>query len=231
MSTLIRASWVVGFDGERHRLIMDGEVACEEDRIVYVGRNYEGKPERVIEAKGRLVTPGLINIHAVSSICITHFRIDGVGAGGGLPTKDRMLDGLRDPVLHLSGGDLETSALFSFVELLKGGATTETAIVKHGMGRYVTRNRHPEAARKIIAEGVKKALRRLENGEIVPVELPDPPYRLEMRYSDTGAADAACWMPGTRWIDGRTTLYEADDVPTVYKAFYCQTRLQRTRLL
>jgi len=38
-------------------------------------------------------------------------------------------------------------------------------------------------------------------------------------------------MPGTRWIDGRTTLYEADDVPTVYKAFYCQTRLQRTRLL
>ena len=109
--------------------------------------------------------------------------------------------------------------------------TTETAIVKHGMGRYVARNRHPEAARKIIAEGVKNALRRLENGEMVPVELPDPPYRLEMRYSDTGAADAACWMPGTRRIDGRTTLYEADDVPTIYKAFYCQTRLQRTRLL
>jgi len=225
MSTLIKASWVVGFDGERHRLIMDGEVADEGDRIVYVGRNYEGKPERVIEAKGRLVTPGLINIHAVSSICITHFRIDGVGAGGGLPTKDKILDGLRDPVLHLSGGD------YYCREVKELSPTTETAIVKHGMGRYVARNRHPEATRKIIAEGVKKALRRLENGEIVPVELPDPPYRLEMRYSDTGAADAACWMPGTRWIDGRTTLYEADDVPTVYKAFYCQTRLQRTRLL
>lgn len=109
--------------------------------------------------------------------------------------------------------------------------TTEVSVVKYGMGRYIARNKHPETARKIISEDVVKALKRLEKGEIVPVELPDPPYRLEMHFSDTGAADAACWMPGTQRINGRTTLFEADDIPTVYKAFYCQTRLQRTRLL
>ena len=65
----------------------------------------------------------------------------------------------------------------------------------------------------------------------MPVELPDPPYVLEMKFDDAGAADAACWMPGAQRVDGRTTRFEADDIPTVYKAFYCQTRLQRGRLI
>jgi len=109
--------------------------------------------------------------------------------------------------------------------------TTETAIVKYGMGRYVARNIHPKRARKIIAEGTKRALKRLKAGEVVPVVLPDPPVRLEMRFGDTGAADAACMMPGVDRLDGRTTLYVSDSVKDVYKAFYAQTRLQRTRLL
>jgi D-amino peptidase len=109
--------------------------------------------------------------------------------------------------------------------------TTETAIVKYGMGRYVARNLHPKKARKLIAEGTKNALRRLKAGEIKPVVLPDPPVRLEMRYSDTGAADAACMMPGVKRIDGRTTLFVADDATMAYKAFYAQTRLQRSRLV
>ena len=65
----------------------------------------------------------------------------------------------------------------------------------------------------------------------MPVVLPDPPVRLEMRFGDTGAADAACMMPGVDRLDGRTTLYVSDSVKDVYKAFYAQTRLQRTRLL
>ena len=88
--------------------------------------------------------------------------------------------------------------------------TTEVDIVKYGMGRYVARNKHPKTARKIIANGVKRALKRLEAGEILPVELPDAPYVLEMKFDHAGAAD---------------------DIPTVYKAFYCHTRLQRGRLI
>jgi D-aminopeptidase len=38
-------------------------------------------------------------------------------------------------------------------------------------------------------------------------------------------------MPGVERLDGRTTLYVSDSVRDVYKAFYAQTRLQRTRLL
>lgn len=109
--------------------------------------------------------------------------------------------------------------------------TTETVVVKYGMGRYVARNIHPRVARRLIAEGTKRSLKRLNEGQIKPVVLPNPPYHLEMQYSDTGAADAACMMPGVQRIDGRTTLYLSNSIPEIYKAFYAQTRLQRTRLL
>lgn len=109
--------------------------------------------------------------------------------------------------------------------------TTETVVVKYGMGRYVARNKHPKMARKLIAKGTKRALKRLKTGEIKPVVLPEPPIKLEMHFPNTGAADAACMMPGVERVDGLTTLFVADDVKTTYKAFYAQTRLQRTRLL
>jgi len=109
--------------------------------------------------------------------------------------------------------------------------TTETAVVKYGMGRYVARNIHPKMARKIIADGTKRALRRLKAGEIKPVVLPDPPYKLQMNFDTTGQADAACMMPGVDRQDGWSTLYVTDDMKELYKAFYCQTRLQRGRLI
>jgi D-amino peptidase len=109
--------------------------------------------------------------------------------------------------------------------------TTETVVVKYGMGRYVARNIHPKVARRLIAEGTKRSLKRLNEGKINPVVLPNSPYHLEMQYSDTGAADAACMMPGVQRLDGRTTLYTSNSIKEIYKAFYAQTRLQRTRLL
>ena len=129
------------------------------------------------------------------------------------------------PFMYASGDDAYQR------EVKDLSPTTEFDVVKYGMGRYVARNKHPKAARKIIAAGVKRALKRLEAGEIVPVELPDGPYEIEMRFDNTGQADAACWMPGTERVDGQTTKFVADDIPTVYKAFYCQTRLQRGRLI
>ena len=129
------------------------------------------------------------------------------------------------PFIFASGDDLYAE------EVLDLSPTTEYVTVKYGMGRYVARNLHPKKARKLIAEGTKKALKRLEAGEIKPVVIPDPPIRLEMRFGDGGAADAACMMPGVERIDGRTTLFMADDMETAYKAFYAQTRLQRGRLI
>jgi len=152
MITLIKGSWVVGYDGERHRLITDGEVAYEDDRVVYVGRNYEGSPDRVIDARGKLVSPGFINIHAVTSICITHFRIDGIKKGGALADRATMRQNLSTPINHLDGDDLKTSARFSMVELLKGGATTIGEITAFGTTGFQPPVEQPEEFVKIASK-------------------------------------------------------------------------------
>jgi len=130
--TLIRGRWVVGYDGREHRLIDDGVVVFEDDRIVHVGRTYDGRADEVIDAKGHLVIPGLINIHAVSNIDIVHFRIDGLGTGGAPTTRARVLEGIDDPKAHLQGDDILTSARFAIAGLLKGGATTIGEITAFG---------------------------------------------------------------------------------------------------
>ena len=69
MSLGIKGKFLVGFDGSEHRLLHDGVVVIEGQRVKYVGKTYSRHVERWIDASGCLVIPGLINthIHAASS--------------------------------------------------------------------------------------------------------------------------------------------------------------------
>lgn len=62
--TVIRARWIVGFDGVEHRLIEDGVVVYEGDRILHVGKGWDGEVGRIVDAGAKLVIPGLISTHA-----------------------------------------------------------------------------------------------------------------------------------------------------------------------
>ena len=46
MRTLIRAGWVVGHEAGRHRLIHDGVVVYEGNKIVHVGKTFDGRSTR-----------------------------------------------------------------------------------------------------------------------------------------------------------------------------------------
>ena len=61
--TLIRGGWIVAFDGREHRIIEDGVVVLEGDSIVHVGKSWDGRADRTIEASHDLVIPGLVNTH------------------------------------------------------------------------------------------------------------------------------------------------------------------------
>ena len=63
-ATLIKARWVVGFDGREHRLIENGCVAYAGDKILHVGTAWDGEASETIEAPEHLVIPGLISTHA-----------------------------------------------------------------------------------------------------------------------------------------------------------------------
>src|SRR5271166_5419149 len=66
-TTLIRnADWVIAWDeiAGRHVYRCNIDVAFTDATIVFLGRNYPGAADRIIEGTDRLVLPGLIDIHS-----------------------------------------------------------------------------------------------------------------------------------------------------------------------
>ncbi len=64
-TTLIRkADWLVAWTGSEHVYLRGADIAFRDDRIVYVGPHYDGAADTVIEGAGRMVMPGLVNVHS-----------------------------------------------------------------------------------------------------------------------------------------------------------------------
>jgi cytosine/adenosine deaminase-related metal-dependent hydrolase len=122
--TKIEGGYVVAFDGLGHRLLERGVVVFEGDRILHVGRSFDGPVEATIRAPGRrLVAPGFINTH-------THA---GSGAGFKLISdtgrRDLFGAGYLNYAVPLEGKQVAAEepgpgARQYVVELLRGGTTT-----------------------------------------------------------------------------------------------------------
>jgi len=74
---MIEGKYVVGFNGKEHVLLKDGVVVYEEDNIVYVGKNYTGQADMIVDAKDKLVSPGFIDTHCDMQPLIKGFMEDG----------------------------------------------------------------------------------------------------------------------------------------------------------
>ena len=136
MRTLIRGGWVVGFDQGHHTLVPEGVVVIENDRILHVGRHFEGSHDREIDARGKLVSPGFIDTHVHSGHRATHRLITDTGRREffGQPfmefTIPRQGTKVRGDKRHDAPdppSDDDTDylfALFTVAELLRNGTTT-----------------------------------------------------------------------------------------------------------
>ena len=63
MRRVIKAGHVIAFQNGGHRHLRNGVVVCENDRIVHVGHSFDGEADEIVEAPGKVLTPGLINTH------------------------------------------------------------------------------------------------------------------------------------------------------------------------
>jgi len=132
--TAIRAGYIVAFDGRGHRLLRDGVVVMDGDRILAVGPRFDGAVDETVDARDRIVTPGLISTHA-------HI--------GGSPLDRSFIEDRGNPQFWYSGlfemlpvrSEAQDEAGgracvdFSMAELLRGGVTTVMEI--GGLGEYV----------------------------------------------------------------------------------------------
>jgi cytosine/adenosine deaminase-related metal-dependent hydrolase len=132
--TAIRAGHVIAFDGRGHRLLRDGVVVIEGDRILAVGRRFEGSVDETVDATDRVLTPGLISTHAhLSGSPLDRSFIEDRGS------PQFWYSGLFEYLPVRAGAQDEEAGRacvdFSMAELLRGGVTTVMEI--GGEGAYV----------------------------------------------------------------------------------------------
>lgn len=68
MRTLLKAEFVVGFNGRSHEVWRDGEVVFSGDSIEFVGRNFQGHVDRAVDYGRALIGPGLIDLDALGDL-------------------------------------------------------------------------------------------------------------------------------------------------------------------
>jgi 5-methylthioadenosine/S-adenosylhomocysteine deaminase len=124
-TTVIRnADWVIAWDeaAERHVYRRGVDVVFADDRISFVGRNWQGAADRVIGGKDRLVLPGLIDIHSHPE----HEPLyRGIREEHGV--RNMHMTGLYERSQAFSAPDDEAraaSAEFAYCELLLSGVTS-----------------------------------------------------------------------------------------------------------
>lgn len=74
MTIRIDGGTVVGWSGAHHELIPDGSVLVDGNAISYVGSD-KRNADRVIDASGKLVCPGFINLHVHSQLNIGDYLL------------------------------------------------------------------------------------------------------------------------------------------------------------
>jgi len=122
-SLLIRGATIITMNDERE-IIPDGELLIEKGRIASVGRASDppvgwrqSKAERVIEAAGRAVLPGLINAHNHAAMSL--FR----GYADDLPLMRWLEDRIWPLEAKLSPEDIYWGTALAVLEMIRGGTT------------------------------------------------------------------------------------------------------------
>jgi 5-methylthioadenosine/S-adenosylhomocysteine deaminase len=120
---LIKNGFLITLDPER-RVYRDGAVAYEGDRIVAVGRTdgLEGEhgSEAVIDAKGKIVMPGLVNAH--NHIYQTLMR--GTSDDRRRSPRPRRYSWNIDALEHLDRGLSYDAGMLAAAEMIRSGVTT-----------------------------------------------------------------------------------------------------------
>ncbi|MCZ7400428.1 MAG: amidohydrolase family protein [Candidatus Methanoperedens sp.] len=110
---IIRGGRVLTMDGA---IIDNGVVVVDNGLITFVGRNADEKADKVIDAKGCAVMPGLINAH--THLPMTIFR----GFADDLP-YDKWTKKIQPAEMKLTPADIRAGAYLGVLEMIKTGTT------------------------------------------------------------------------------------------------------------
>lgn len=118
MNILIKNCNLISMSDEREKLEENIDILIKNGKIDKVNRNIEEKVDKVIEASGKIVMPGLINTHAHVPMSIFRETLDGYNLQDWLEKKIWPMEG------KLNIEDIYHASMLSFLEMIKTGCTT-----------------------------------------------------------------------------------------------------------
>jgi len=153
---LIENGYIATMDEDR-RIIREGSLLVEEDRITEIGDNVSAprNPEHVIDARGKVVLPGFVNVHShLQQYFRGVYELIGEFYKVNLP-----LEGYRRPE------DMEWLGAASCAEFIHGGSTTAMVIYTY-----------PDGFAKSVEEAGFRAILGADIEEVDLVALMDGKY-------------------------------------------------------
>jgi cytosine/adenosine deaminase-related metal-dependent hydrolase len=125
--TLLTAAWALGHRDGGHRLIPNGEVVIDGGEVVFVGTKFPGDVARRIDFGNALVSPGFVDLDALSDLDTTILGIDNhPGWAKGRVWPRSYVE--RGPYEMYSQDELAFQKRFAFGQLLLNGITTAAPI-------------------------------------------------------------------------------------------------------
>ncbi|OCW59609.1 chlorohydrolase family protein [Hoeflea olei] len=125
--TALKARFIVAHQEGGHRLLENGEIVIERDRVVYVGPRFEGEVARRMDLGEVLVSPGFIDLDALSDLDTTTLGADcGPAWAKGRVWPQTYID--RGPYEMYAPDELAFQKRFSFAQLLCNGVTSALPI-------------------------------------------------------------------------------------------------------
>ncbi|MFN4098241.1 MAG: amidohydrolase family protein [Pararhodobacter sp.] len=125
--TALRADWVLGHGPQGHRLLKNAEVVIEDGAVIHAGRRFEGEVARRTDLGAALISPGFIDLDALSDLDTTLLAIDHQpGWAKGRVWPQSYVD--AGPYEMYSPEELAFQKHFAFAQLLLNGITTAAPI-------------------------------------------------------------------------------------------------------
>ena len=127
MRTLIRGGWVVGYADGQHQVIRDGVCVVEDDRVLHVGKDFDGPTDVTVDAADKLVAPGFISTHQHVGTPGSDYPYLDVGRPESMGRNYlNWQAGVRGKPRYR--GDFRTGALAGLGQALRHGVTTVVEI-------------------------------------------------------------------------------------------------------
>jgi cytosine/adenosine deaminase-related metal-dependent hydrolase len=123
----LRARWIVADPPGGRRLIEDGEVVVDRDRVVWIGRRFPGEVAARFDMGAALVCPGFVDLDALSDLDTTILGYDNHPgwAKGRVWPRSYVARGPREMYAQ---AELAFQKRFAFAQLLLNGITSAAPI-------------------------------------------------------------------------------------------------------